>query len=166
MGSAYGWGARMAALAALAAGLLAGCGGQDEQPVAPRASAAPVQAAARLGGDQAVALVNDVCRALATGRPAAIPKRPSGTALSAYVNVATPAAQRMITSLERLSATYRVSGLEHVLGAYTELRATYASAAARQKDATAAARMIRTQEGVVSTVARSAQLPACAVGSN
>src|SRR3954447_7435382 len=102
MGSAYGRGRSRACVAAvMVAGVLAGCGEQSDR--APVPSAVPTQAAPRQDGEQALALVHNVCRALATARPAAMPERPSGTALSAYVNVATPSAQRMITSLQRLS---------------------------------------------------------------
>ncbi len=164
MGSAYGW-VRMVAATALAVVALAGCGSDAPTRAVATPSATPVAQGAKQTGAAAVALVNDVCRALRTDAPAPVPNHPSAGALTAYVNAASPTAERMVVSLQRLAGSYRVTGLDRVVSAYTGLRATYASAATQRLATSDAARMIVSQEGAVSSAARAAQLPACAVGT-
>jgi hypothetical protein len=165
MSSAYGR-VRMAAVLTLTGAALAGCGSESGvAPKAPASPAAPIAQGPKQTGPAALTLLNDVCRALRSEAPAVVPEHPAGNAITTYVNAASPSAERMVVSLQRLAGSYKVSGLDRVLGAYIGLRATYATAATQRLDATAAQRMIETQEGVVSSAARAAQLPACAVGS-
>jgi hypothetical protein len=140
---------------------LAGCGGEQLATPRPVASAAPRLPAS--GGAHAVQLANQVCRAVRAGGPAALPKPLTSAALTRYVGAAAPAGRRALVSLQRLQTRYRIPGLARVIDGYVQLTAAYTTVG-RAHDPARAGRMIAGREGALSAAARSAKLPACAVG--